>query len=217
MRSKEVLLLRASSTSTAPSLPALSTAVAMRVPIPLSLLAEMVAICMMSSTVSIGLDNSPSFPTIASTALSIPRFNSTGEAPDVTYFWPSLRIARANTVDVVVPSPAVSTVCFAACLMICAPRFWNGSSSSTKFATVTPSFVITGIPCSAWNMATVLPRGPSVAATLSAKMLTPSTIDWLREEPCLYCFIESPVVFRLYYNITSWRSVVKSFLKTFFN
>ena len=52
---------------------------------------------------------------------------------------------RANTVEVVVPSPAVSLVLAAACLMICAPTFSKGSSSSTNFATVTPSLVITGM------------------------------------------------------------------------
>ena len=54
------------------------------------------------------------------TALSIPRFKSIGFAPAATLFSPALTIACANTVAVVVPSPATSAVLAATSLTICA-------------------------------------------------------------------------------------------------
>ena len=73
--------------------------------------AEIEAICLIFSdelpTVSAFLFNSP---TIASTALSTPLFKSIGFAPAVTFFKPSLTIACAKIVAVVVPSPARSLV-----------------------------------------------------------------------------------------------------------
>ncbi len=88
--------------------------------------------------------------TMASTALvtakSIPRFKSIGFMPAATAFKPSLTIDCANTVAVVVPSPATSEVCEATSLTICAPIFSNLSFNSISFATDTPSLVIVGAP-----------------------------------------------------------------------
>src|SRR5207253_7475512 len=53
---------------------------------------------------------------------------------------PSVTIAWASTVAVVVPSPATSLVFVAACLSIWAPMFWKWFSSSISLATVTPSW-----------------------------------------------------------------------------
>src|SRR5687767_15802298 len=53
--------------------------------------------------------------------------------------------------------------------------FWNLSSSSISLATVTPSLVTVGDPQD-FSMTTLRPRGPSVAFTASASMLTPSRI-----------------------------------------
>jgi hypothetical protein len=44
------------------------------------------------------------------TALSIPRFKSIGFDPAATFFNPAVTNACANTVAVVVPSPAMSAV-----------------------------------------------------------------------------------------------------------
>ena len=48
--------------------------------------------------------------TTASTALSMPRFSAIGSAPAARALRPSLKIASARTVAVVVPSPAASEV-----------------------------------------------------------------------------------------------------------
>ena len=52
----------------------------------------------------------------------------------------------ANTVAVVVPSPASSLVLLATSCTSLAPMFWYLSSSSIPLATVTPSLVILGLP-----------------------------------------------------------------------
>src|SRR5712691_1910839 len=70
----------------------------------------------------------------------------------------------ANTVAVVVPSPAMSEVFDATSRTSCAPIFSYGSSSSISFATVTPSFVIVGLP-NFLSRITLRPLGPSVALT----------------------------------------------------
>ena len=85
--SKVVFIERASSTVIAPSFPALSTAVAIRLPMVLSPLAEMVAMCSMSSLVLIGWALSLRRLVITSTAFSIPRLSSTGDEPARTYCW----------------------------------------------------------------------------------------------------------------------------------
>ena len=54
--------------------------------------------------------------------------------------------ASANTVAVVVPSPASLTVLLAASFNSVAPMFSTGCNKTTLSATVTPSFVITGRP-----------------------------------------------------------------------
>src|SRR6266699_4536591 len=70
----------------------------------------------------------------------------------------------ANTVAVVVPSPAMSEVFDATSRTSCAPIFSYGSSSSISFATVTPSLVIVGLP-NFLSRITLRPLGPSVALT----------------------------------------------------
>src|SRR4030095_14817753 len=89
---------------------------------------------------------------------------------------------RASTVAVVVPSPATSEVFEATSFTICAPMFSNLSSSSTSFATVTPSLVTFGAP-NDFSSTTFRPRGPSVTVTASARTLTPRRIfsraSWL--------------------------------------
>jgi hypothetical protein len=82
----------------------------------------------------------------ASTAKFIPRLKSIGFIPAATDLHPSLKIALARTVAVVVPSPAISLVLLATCLRRLAPMFSNLLLNSTALATVTPSFVIFGAP-----------------------------------------------------------------------
>src|SRR5512141_2387865 len=84
-------------------------------------------------------------------------------------------MAWANTVAVVVPSPATSEVFEATSRTIWAPRFWNLSSSSISLATVTPSLVTVGAPHD-FSMTTLRPRGPRAAFTASARVLTPIRI-----------------------------------------
>ena len=71
---------------------------------------------------------------------------STGLAPLLILSNPSLAIARAKTVAVVVPSPASSFVLFATSWTSLAPIFCSRSLSSIALATVTPSLVIFGDP-----------------------------------------------------------------------
>ena len=139
----------------------------------LSLLAEIVATC------SILLLSSPTawvisfnLPTAAITALSIPRFKSIGFAPAATFFKPPVTMACANTVAVVVPSPATSAVLLATSFNIWAPMFSTGSTNSISFATVTPSFVMCGAP-NFLSITTLRPLGPKVTLTAFAKASTP--------------------------------------------
>src|SRR5882724_12622253 len=81
-------------------------------------------------------------------------------------------MASAKTVAVVVPSPAMSEVFDATSRTSCAPIFSYGSSSSISFATVTPSFVIVGLP-NFLSRITLRPLGPSVALTAFASFSTP--------------------------------------------
>src|SRR6266496_3933345 len=78
----------------------------------------------------------------------------------------------ARTVAVVVPSPATSEVLEATSRTSCAPIFSYGSSSSISFATVTPSFVIVGLP-NFLSRITLRPLGPSVALTARASFSMP--------------------------------------------
>ncbi|MNF74122.1 hypothetical protein D3C84_561470 [compost metagenome] len=84
----------ASSTVITPSLPTLAKAVAISSPITSSLFAEIEAICLiLSESLPTTLACFAKSATIASTALSIPRFKSIGFAPAATFFKPSLTIA----------------------------------------------------------------------------------------------------------------------------
>ncbi len=85
-------------------------------------------------------------------------------------------MARARTVAVVVPSPAMSLVLLATSFTIWAPMFSNLSSSSISLATVTPSLVTVGEP-QLLSMTTLRPLGPRVTTTASAKARTPFNID----------------------------------------
>ena len=135
-----------SSTVITPSLPTLSIASAMILPIDSSLLAEIEPTWPISLLVVVGLLCFLSCSTSAITALSMPRFRSIGFMPAATYFMPSRTMAWASTVAVVVPSPALSLVLEATSLTIWAPMFWSLSLSSISLATDTPSLVTVGAP-----------------------------------------------------------------------
>ena len=89
----------------------------------------------------------------------MPRLSSIGLAPAATFRRPSVTMAWASTVAVVVPSPATSLVLVAASLSSWAPMFSNGSFSSISLATVTPSWVTVGAPYLR-SSATLRPFGP---------------------------------------------------------
>src|SRR3954468_20252218 len=86
-------------------------------------------------------------------------------------------MASANTVAVVVPSPATSLVLLATSRTMRAPMCSYLSSSSISRATVTPSLVTVGEPNDFWMM-TFRPRGPSVTLTARASLVTPRCIAW---------------------------------------
>src|SRR5262245_7991722 len=113
--------------------------------------------------------------TTALTAMSMPRLRSIGFMPAATDLAPSLTIACASTVAVVVPSPAMSLVFWATSRTICAPMFSNLSSSSISLATVTPSLVMRGAP-KLLSSTTLRPLGPSVTFTALASVSTPRSI-----------------------------------------
>src|SRR5438132_11309198 len=172
----------ASSTVMTPSLPTLLIASAMISTIVEWLLAEMVPTCAISFCSLVGLESDLSSSTTFATALSMPRLSVIGSWPATTILSPSVKIARASTVAVVVPSPATSEVFDATSFTICAPMFSNLSSSSISFATVTPSLVMFGAP-NDFSRTTLRPRGPSVTVTASARTFTPRRIlsraSWL--------------------------------------
>ena len=169
-------MLLASATEIMPSLPTLAIASAIIIPMSSSLLAEIVAICLISCGVLIALAKPVSSFKIRSTALSIPFLILIGLAPAVTFFTPSAKIASAKTIAVVVPSPAISAVLEATSLTSCAPIFSNLSFRTISLATVTPSFVERGEP-KLFLMTTLRPLGPRVTFTVRASFLTPSRID----------------------------------------
>ena len=76
----------------------------------------------------------------------------------------SFKIECANTVAVVVPSPASLTVFLAASLSKVAPIFSTGFKSIIESATVTPSLVIMGLPFASSKI-THLPLAPKVELT----------------------------------------------------
>ncbi len=165
----------ASSTVITPSLPTFCMALAIIAPISASPLAEMVPTWAISSLEVTFLALAFSSLMTAVTARSTPRFRSIGLAPAATDLAPSLTIAWARRVAVVVPSPAVSEVFEATSRTICAPMFSNLSSSSISFATVTPSLVMRGAP-NDFSSTTLRPLGPSVTLTALAKMSTPCSM-----------------------------------------
>src|SRR5882724_8918373 len=165
----------ASSTVMTPSLPTFFIASARKRPISASPLAEMVPTWAISSFEVTFLELACRSFTIASTARSTPRLRSIGFMPAATALAPSLTIACARTVAVVVPSPARSEVLEATSRTICAPMFSNLSSSSISLATVTPSLVMRGAP-NDLSRTTLRPLGPSVTLTALARISTPRSI-----------------------------------------
>src|SRR2546423_338425 len=173
--SSSVCRLLPSSTVITPSLPTLSMASEMILPISLSALAEIAPTWAISLLVVQALEIFFSSSTTAMTDLSMPRFRSIGFMPAATNFIPSLTIDCARTVAVVVPSPATSDVLDATSFTICAPMFSNLSLSSISLATDTPSLVIVGAP-KLRSRTTLRPLGPSVTLTALARRFTPFTI-----------------------------------------
>src|SRR6266849_651909 len=165
----------ASSTVMTPSLPTFFIASARKRPISESPLAEMVPTWAISSFEVTFFEFFCRSATMASTARSMPRFKSIGFMPAATAFEPSLTMAEASTVAVVVPSPAMSEVLEATSRTICAPMFSNLSSSSISLATVTPSLVIRGAP-NDLSSTTLRPLGPSVTFTALLRMSMPRNI-----------------------------------------
>src|ERR1051326_491839 len=173
--SSSVSRLLASSTVITPSLPTRFMASARKRPISSSPLAEMVPTWAISSFEVTFLEFFFSSSTTASTARSMPRLRSIGFMPAATALEPSLTIAAASTVAVVVPSPAMSEVFDATSRTICAPMFSNLSSSSISLATVTPSLVMRGAP-KLLSSTTLRPLGPSVTFTALASTSTPRSM-----------------------------------------
>src|SRR6187401_3158621 len=165
----------ASSTVITPSLPTFCMALARKLPISLSPLAEMVPTWAISSFEVTFFELAFRCSTMASTARSTPRFKSIGFMPAATALEPSLTIEAASTVAVVVPSPAKSDDFEATSRTICAPIFSNLSSSSISLATVTPSLVMRGAP-NDLSSTTLRPFGPSVTLTALARMSTPRSM-----------------------------------------
>ena len=104
--SSSVSRLLASSTVITPSLPTFCIAFARKSPISRSPLAEMVPTWAISSLEVTFLEFFFRSSTMALTARSTPRLRSIGFIPAATPFAPSLTIAWARIVAVVVPSPA---------------------------------------------------------------------------------------------------------------
>ena len=102
-----------SSTVMTPSFPTFSITSAMRLPISSSC-AEREATCVICSLPSTGIAVSDTALRSAVTPFSIPRLIAIGSDPAAMFRNPSLMIACANTVAVVVPSPATSAVLLAA-------------------------------------------------------------------------------------------------------
>src|SRR5512139_2430144 len=162
-----------SSTVITPSLPTLSIASEMILPMFSSELAEMEPTWAISLEFLQGWLSFFSCSMVTVTALSMPRFRSIGFMPAATYFMPSVTIDWASTVAVVVPSPATSEVLEATSFTICAPMFSNLSLSSISFATDTPSLVTVGAPKER-SRTTLRPLGPRVTFTASARTFTPA-------------------------------------------
>src|SRR5580692_3285075 len=158
----------ASSTVMTPSLPTFFMASARNLPISASPLAEIVPTWAISSFEVTFLEFLTRSATTASTARSIPRFRSIGFMPAATDLAPSLIMAAASTVAVVVPSPAASAALEATSRTIWAPMFSNLSSSSISLA-------MRGAP-NDLSSTTLRPLGPSVTFTALLRMSTPRSI-----------------------------------------
>ena len=102
----------------------------------------------------------------------MPFLSDIGFAPAATFLSPSRTMDQANTVAVVVPSPATSSVFFATSLTNSAPIRSYGSSRSISFAIETPSLVMVGAP-HFLSRTTFRPFGPSVTLTASASVFIP--------------------------------------------
>ena len=134
-----------SSTVITPSLPTAAMASAIMLPISWSL-ALMEATWAICSLVEIAWLIFFKLATIDATFFSMPFLISIGLTPEETNFRPSVIMACAKIVAVVVPSPASSLVLEATSLTISAPKLANLSSKSISLATVTPSLVMVGAP-----------------------------------------------------------------------
>src|ERR1700692_2024132 len=185
----------ASSTVMTPSLPTFFMASARNLPISASPLDEMVPTWAISSFEVTFLEFLTRSATTASTAKSIPRFRSIGFMPAATDLAPSLMMAAASTVAVVVPSPAASADLEATSRTIWTPMFSNLSSSSISLATVTPSLVMRGAP-NDLSSTTLRPLGPSVTLTALFRISTPRSMRSRASTPNLtsladiFCFLE---------------------------
>lgn len=113
-----------SATVMVPFDPSLSKIPARSSPMCLSPFAEIVATCPISYLPLTGIVCSFKPKTTSSTAIYIPLLRSIGFIPAATDLHPSLKIARAKMVAVVVPSPASSFTFEATCLTSDAPRLW---------------------------------------------------------------------------------------------
>src|SRR6202165_725331 len=169
--SSSVVIVWLSSTVMTPSLPTLSIASAMRLPIT-SLWLEMAATWATSSWPLTGTESLLISSTTAATAFSIPIFSCIGLAPAVTLRKPSLIMVCARIVAVVVPSPATSLVLVATSRSNCAPVFSIASLSSISRTIVTPSLVTVGAP-NFFSRTTLRPLGPRVMRTDEATMSMP--------------------------------------------
>src|SRR5262249_45720828 len=183
-----------SSTVMTPSFPTRSITSAMSVPICGSA-AETVAICAISFLPSTGVAFERMYSTTACTPWSMPRRSCIGLAPAARFLRPSLTIACARTVAVVVPSPATSLVLVAASFRSCAPMFSKGSSSEISLATVTPSWVTVGAP-NFLSSATLRPLGPRVVLTALARVSMPFLSErraCSSKTSCLAMFFQFPL------------------------
>ena len=142
---KFVSIVLDSSIVITPSLETFSIASDIKFPT-VSSLADIEATLAISSFPLIGVDIFFISSTANLVVFSIPFFTIIGLAPAKTFFNPSLIIAWARTVAVVVPSPATSFVLVATSFTSWAPISSNGSSNSISFAIETPSLVISGEP-----------------------------------------------------------------------
>ena len=173
--SSSELRLLASSTVITPSLPTLDMASAIISPMEASPLAEMVPTWEISSEVETFFERLVNSAITAPTAVSTPRRRSMGFMPAATALVPSRTMAWANSVAVVVPSPASSLVLEATSRTIWAPMFSNLSVNSISLATVTPSLVMRGAP-NDLSRTTLRPLGPRVTFTALASTSTPASM-----------------------------------------